>query len=127
MRAVDFPVVICRAEERDYGYIVAYWVESSRPRHVPISTWKKALREDILKHLASGKAVVAHSPDDRDLLYGFAVEAEGLLRYVFVRSSRRRGGLGEALVHGAGAAKYAPGPRPGEAWARRRGLRARSA
>lgn len=125
MRAVDFPVVICPADERDLGYIVAYWVETSRPKHVPISTWKRALREDILEHVKAGKALVAHTPADRDLLYGFAVASGGLLRYVFVRPSRRRGGLGESLARGTGAERYAPGPRSGEAWARRRGFKDR--
>lgn len=125
MRPVDFPCALVHAEERDLGYVIANWIETSRPHYVPISVWKKVLRESVLSAVQTGKAVVAHAPEDRDHLYGFAVAVSGQLQYVYVRNSRRRGGLGAALLADVQARTYAPGPKAGESWARRRGLEAR--
>lgn len=125
MKAVDYPVVLVPSEERDLGFIIAHWIESNRPHYVPISAWKHAVRESVLGAVTGGKVVVAHDPLDRDHLYGFSVSVDGVLRYVFVKNSRRRAGLGRALVEGLSG--YAPGPRAGEMWARRRGLKARKA
>lgn len=107
----DFGVHFRGAEERDRGFVVAHWMSSliadRRTRRRTLSgrgvtrrEWTRAEQVRIERLIDDGVTVVACDPEsDGAILYGFACGAPNALHYVFARQTRRRGGLGTALLH----------------------------
>lgn len=88
---------------KDAGYIAATWAESSgsqlgdmtgaRPRE-----WRELLKDRISRDMRRHRLAVACDVDDEDRIYGWACGSPGVLVYVYVRDTRRRLGIGRALV-----------------------------
>jgi hypothetical protein len=89
--------------DRDAGYIASSWAESSgsqlhdmtgaKPRE-----WKELLRTRLAQDMRRHRLAVACDVDDQDRIYGWACGSPGVLAYVYVRDTRRRQGIGRALV-----------------------------
>jgi GNAT superfamily N-acetyltransferase len=127
-----FPFSVAPCEERDVGFVVGYWLDSLYHVHSKVmrgigglqwSAWKPMVKPVVVRLVETGRTLVAHNPDDRDHLYGFACASDGALQYVFVRRERRDGGVGRALVRELGVDRFVPATRAGAAWARKIGLR----
>lgn len=89
-------------EPRDIGFVVQTWLESlfhSKTRNKGKAEWKTTERPRVTELVLSGVVSVACAPGtDGEVLYGWAAGEGSRLHYVFVRQTRRRGGLGTALV-----------------------------
>lgn len=101
--SVAFPVEIRPLEERDVGFCVGFWLDSlfygnGDPKE-PRSVFKKRERPEIERMLRSDLTVVACDPrTGGEILFGFACGSPSALHYVYALQTRRRGGLGRALV-----------------------------
>lgn len=104
MADVAFPVTFRDAEPRDLGFIVGHWLDSRYygPPSIAVrrGEYKRRERPIIDALVRDGLTIVACDPDsDGEILYGFACGSADALHYVFARQTRRRGGLGTALLH----------------------------
>lgn len=107
----DFAVHFRDLEERDRGFVIAHWMSSliadRRTRRRSLASrgvtrrdWTRAEQARVDGLVRDGITVVACDPDsDGTILYGFACGHGDALHYVFARQTRRRGGLGTALLH----------------------------
>lgn len=108
---VDFAVHVRDLEERDRGFVIGHWMSSliadRRTRRRSLASrgitrreWTRGEQAKVEELVRDGVTVVACDPDsDGEILYGFACGADSRLHYVFARQTRRRGGLGTALLH----------------------------
>lgn len=106
---VAFPATLRPMEPRDLGYVLGYWLASYGVTvREPRGAWRRRERPRILDMILGGECVVAADPDDDDALFGFACGDSGALHYVFVRQTRRRGGLASAMVRALMASGVVP-------------------
>ena len=104
----DFAAAIRPATETDHGFVIGFWLESywrdavprrkGRGGETPHCDWKLPAKVRVRVLLAKDVTLVAHDPDDADRLYGFVCGGHTSLHFVFVRETRRRGGLGRELL-----------------------------
>jgi GNAT superfamily N-acetyltransferase len=129
----DFAVHFRGLEERDRGFVIGHWMSSliadRRTRRRSLAgrgitrrDWTRAEQTRIDELVRDGTTVVACDPDsDGTILYGFACGDRNALHYVFARQTRRRGGLGTALLHelmsrGVVPASHTYATRDGSRW-----------
>jgi len=121
VHGVQFPVAVRPATEADTGYILAHWSDSlfqgslerlagNDPTSMWLgrlndflgsgwrAEWKARQRSQILPRLSGEVCLVAHRPEEPDTLWGFLSGSPTALHSVFVKQTRRRGGLASALL-----------------------------
>jgi GNAT superfamily N-acetyltransferase len=105
---VSDPCVISPARDRDLGLILHAWPESFYDAHasgpLPRDVYHDAYDETVARVLAKPgvTCLVARSPRDGDMLYGFVVFEPGVLWMTYVKQPYRRRGFARALMTAAG-------------------------
>ncbi len=101
-------LIIAPAREKDLGLVYDAWLDAFYDAHasgpMPSDVYRAAYRETIRRILTMTPALVARSPRDENLLYGFvcATAAPPVLYFLYVKQPYRRRGFARALMQHVG-------------------------
>jgi len=103
--STKIPFDIRSPDVEDLNFILDTWLKSYRQHSktfksfISSKDYTDGYRKVILTLLQHSTVHIAHSIDDKNQIYGYAVSNKGVVHYVYVKSPFRRFGIAKTLCN----------------------------